>query len=102
MPRTRSAYPPEFRREAVELVRCRLADPQAGMDERGNQRAAAGRTCLGLRVEFGGCVDHRDDLLGRVDEDGPLPLRLQARAGLWESSASGCDRGKIGSGGSGS
>jgi hypothetical protein len=42
----------------------RLADPQAGVDERGDQRAAAGRTCLRLCVELGGGVDHRDDLLG--------------------------------------
>jgi hypothetical protein len=55
----------------------RLADPQAGVDERRDQRAAPGRARLRLRVALGRGIDHCHDLLGGVEVDGPLPLRLQ-------------------------
>jgi hypothetical protein len=48
---------PLARVDVAPAQRRRLADPQAGVDQRGNQRAAAGRACFGLGVELGGGVD---------------------------------------------
>ena len=42
-----------------------------------NQRAPAGGPGLRLRIELRSCVDHRDDLLGRVEEHGAAPRRLE-------------------------
>ena len=60
--------------DVAPAQRRRLADPQAGVDQRGDQRAAAGGPRLGLGVELGRRVDHGDDLLGRVEEHGAPPL----------------------------
>jgi hypothetical protein len=57
--------------------RGRLPDPQAGVDERRDQRAAPGGARLGLGVELGRRVDHGDDLLGGVEEDRAPALGLE-------------------------
>jgi hypothetical protein len=56
-----------------------LADTQAGVDERRDQRAAAGCPSCGLGVELRGGVDQGGDLLGRLEVDRPLALGLELR-----------------------
>ena len=55
--------------DVAPAQRRRLADAQAGEDERGDERAAAGRPRLRCGVELGCGVEQRDDLLGAVEVD---------------------------------